>query len=101
MSLLFIIHHFSSQTVTPHLYFSVPQRWRSKDIAHMIFGMQSTRISDVGAIEFLRVIIRIIEDSIHIRMNDESVGQCQSFTAREMSMILYGMQCLRSVNEGA
>ena len=66
----------------------------------MLYGMHSIKHSDIGAIEFLRVITRIIEDSIQIRINEKSTEHCQRFTAREISMILYGMQGLRSVNEG-
>lgn len=66
----------------------------------MVYGLQSTRISDVGAIEYLTVITKIIEGSVRIRVNENSTEQYQRFTAREISMILYGMQGLRSVNEG-
>lgn len=58
------------------------------------------RIDDVGTIEFLRVITRIIEDSVQIRGNGEHDKLHQIFTARDISMVLYGLQGLRSVCAG-
>lgn len=78
----------------------------------MINSMQSVRTEDIGSIEFLKVIIPIVRESLKGRKNETTSGAkvqnlsfsnertAQVLSAREVSMILYGLQGFRSEQTG-
>lgn len=69
----------------------------------MLYAMQSVRSDDVGAIEFINVIVEIVENSIGaIRISDgtKPISQSQILSLKDLAMMIYGLQGLRSDCEG-
>ena len=69
----------------------------------MLYAMQSVRSDDVGAIEFIYVMVEIVENSIGtIRISDGTkfVSQSQMLSLKDLAMMLYGLQGFRSDCEG-
>ena len=69
----------------------------------MLYAMQSVRSDDVGAIEFMNVIVEIVSNSIGAAKTSRETNftsQEQKLSAKEFSMILYGLQGFRSDSEG-
>lgn len=69
----------------------------------MLYAMQSVRNDDVGAIEFINVMIEIVQNSIKtIKSSGETkpVSQAQILSTKDFAMILYGLQGFRSESEG-
>lgn len=65
--------------------------------------MQSVRSDDVGAIEFINVIVEIVENSVGaIRISDGTkfISQFQMLSLKDLAMMMYGLQGFRSDCEG-
>ena len=65
----------------------------------MLYSISSVRYDDVGAIEFIEVAIKIIQNSVDITESADRKGSTsyrRHFTAGDMSFVMFGLQGFRS-----
>lgn len=65
----------------------------------MIYAVNSVRWDDVGAIEFIIAVTKIIKDSVDVTASDDGKGSTyyrRHFISGEMSFVLFGLQGFRS-----